>query len=124
MKRIIMAICLMLMSVLCFGSNNNVKINKEECCINKNGKTFPLHGKVYITNYKSEADLIIYITNYKSEADLLFYMTEWKSENNCGLFYLTQYKSEADVIIYYTNYKSEADLLIYKTDYKSEAGVK
>jgi hypothetical protein len=35
MKRIIMAICLMLMSVLCFGSNNNVKINKEECCITK-----------------------------------------------------------------------------------------
>ena len=35
MRRIIMAICLMLMSVLCFGSNNNVKINKEECCINK-----------------------------------------------------------------------------------------
>ena len=46
----------------------------------QNGKTFPLHGKVYITNYKSEADLIIYITNYKSEADLLFYMTSGKGK--------------------------------------------
>ena len=66
------------------------------------------------------------MTEYKSEADLIVYKTEWKSEakDNNGIWFFTKWKSEAKKTIYFTDWKSEADLIIYFTEYKSEAGWK
>ena len=82
--------------------------------------------KIFITEWKSEANKKVYITNWKNEADMLVYVTEWKSEAkpNSGLWFFTNWKNEADWKIYYTNWKSEADLIIYYTNWKSEAGWK
>lgn len=82
--------------------------------------------KVYVTEWKSEADKIVYVSEWKSEANMLVYETEWKSEakKDSGLWYFTKWKSEADWVIYFTEWKSEANLIIYYTSWKSEAGWK
>lgn len=81
---------------------------------------------VYISEWKSEADLVVYVSEWKSDADLVVYKTEWKSEaeDDSGIWYFTEWKSEADLIIFFTDWKSEADAVIYYTDWKSEAGWK
>ena len=63
-----------------------------------------------MTQYKSDADLVVYKCAYKSDA-----------QGNKGLWYFTDYKSDAKVKIYFTDYKSEADIVIYFTTYKSDA---
>lgn len=63
--------------------------------------------KVFVTKYKSEADIVVYISTYKSEADLVVYETTYKSDaKGCsGIWYYTKYKSEADIKIWFTKYK-------------------
>lgn len=80
--------------------------------------------KVYLTNFKSEADKIIYVTEFKSEADMFVYETKFKSEAKpwSGLWYWTDFKSEADWKVCFTKFKSEANLKVYFTKFKSEAG--
>jgi hypothetical protein len=82
--------------------------------------------KVYVTEWKSEADKKVYITEWKSEADMFVYKTSWKSEAkpDSGFWYYTEWKSEADWKIYFTTWKSEADIKVYFTEWKSEAGWK
>lgn len=36
--------------------------------------------KVYVTNYKNEADLIVYKCDYRNEADLVIYFTHYRNE--------------------------------------------
>ena len=68
--------------------------------------------KVYVTNYKSEADLVVYRCDYRSDAN-----------GNDGLWYFVKYKSDAKKRIYFVNYRSEADVVIYFTSYRSEAEI-
>jgi len=79
--------------------------------------------KVYVTEWKSEADYLVYVTDWKSEANVIAYLTKWKSSTKpqSGIWYFTQWKSEADIKIYYTRWKSEANLIVYFTEWKSEA---
>lgn len=79
--------------------------------------------RVYITEWKSEADAIVYITDWKSEADLIVYKTNWQSEadDNDGLWYFSEWRTGSKKI-YFTRWKSEADIKVYFTKWKSEAG--
>ena len=61
--------------------------------------------KVYVTNYKSEADLVVYRCDYRSDAN-----------GNDGLWYFVKKRID------FVNYRSEADVVIYFTSYRSEAG--
>ena len=67
--------------------------------------------KVYVTNYKSEADLVVYRCDYRSDVN-----------GNDGLWYFVKYKSDAKKRIYFVNCRSEADVVIYFTSYRSETG--
>lgn len=116
--------------------NITVKQNLLYICIMKALMIFLLTGAylgigafvyaqvVYVTEYKSDADVVVYITDYKSDADLVVYKANYKSDasGNRGVWYFTKYKSDADVVVYFTEYKSDADLIIYFSDYKSDAG--
>ncbi len=79
--------------------------------------------KVYVTEWKSEADYLVYVTEWKSEANVIAYKTKWKSsaKPRSGIWYFTEWKSEADIKIYYTRWKSEAALIVYFTQWQSEA---
>ena len=68
---------------------------------------------VFVSQYKSDADLVVYETKYKSEAT-----------DNSGVWYFCKYKSDADRKIYFCDYKSDADIVIYFSKYKSDAGWK
>ena len=67
--------------------------------------------KVYVADYKSDADLVVYKCSYKSDAT-----------GNNGLWHFVNYRSDAKKKIFFVDYKSDADLVIYFTNYKSEAG--
>ena len=67
--------------------------------------------KVYVTNYRNEADLVVYKCDYRNEAS-----------GNRGLWYFVEYRTEAKKKIYFVNYRNEADLVIYFTHYRNEAG--
>ena len=92
------------------------------CCISIN----LFSQKIYITEWKSEADKKVFVSEWKSEANMLVYETKWKSEAvpDSGLWYYTEWKSEADWKVYFTKWKSEADIIIFYTEWKSEAGWK
>jgi hypothetical protein len=79
--------------------------------------------KIYVTEWKSEADYLVYVTEWKSEANVIAYITKWKSnaKPRSGIWYFTEWKSEADIKIYYTSWKSEASLIVYFTKWQSEA---
>ena len=79
--------------------------------------------KVYVTEWKSEADYLVYVTEWKSEANVIAYKTDWKSsaKPRSGIWYFTEWKSEADIKIYYTLWKSDADLIVYFTKWQTEA---
>ncbi len=64
------------------------------------------------------------MTEWKSEADLIVYKTDWKSDasKNKGIWFFNEWKSDADKKIYFTSWKSEADVIIYYTKWKSDAG--
>ena len=87
---------------------------------------FTLVGKgqvVYSCEYKS-AQVKVYVADYKSDADLVVYKCSYKSDatGNDGLWYFAEYKSDANKTIYFCDYKSDADLVIYFSEYKSDAG--
>lgn len=67
--------------------------------------------KIYYTDCKSEADLVVYVTNYRQEA-------LGKEE----IWHFTEYRSEAGAKVFVTENRSEADLIVYRSSYKSEAG--
>ena len=67
--------------------------------------------KVFVTEYKSDADLVVYETKYRSDVN-----------GNTGVWYFCEYKSDADTKIFFCDYKSDADIVIYFSKYKSDAG--
>jgi len=83
--------------------------------------TCSLAGNVYVSRSIGKA---VYITDSKSQADLIVYITRSKSaaKNREEIWYYTDSKSQADLVVYFTRSKSQADLIIFFTDAKSQAG--
>ena len=79
---------------------------------------------IYSVNWKSDAQIKVFVTNNKYDADLVVYKCKYKSDatGNRGWWHFTNYKSDAKKKIYFVDYKSDADLVIYVTENKYEAG--
>jgi len=80
--------------------------------------------RVYRTDFKNRADIIVYEGKYMNQADLIVYRTEYNSGLGKGIWKYVKYENQADIKIYYTKYKNEADIIIYYTNYRNQAGHK
>lgn len=67
--------------------------------------------KVWVCNYKSEADICVFVDAYRSGA-----------KGRDQVWFFEKYKSNADFTVKFVKYKSEADLRVFYVKYKSEAG--
>ena len=76
--------------------------------------------KVYITEYKHQADWTIYITDHKHLADDLVYQVKYPNEVGNGRIYITEYKHQADIKIYFVDYKHQADRVWNYVDYRHQ----
>jgi hypothetical protein len=67
--------------------------------------------KVYVTNSKISADLLVYITNNRLQAS-----------GNDGIWYFVNTKISADASVYFVNSSIEADVKIYYVGSSIESG--
>lgn len=65
---------------------------------------------VFVTKYKSDADVIVYKAVY-----------EFDAKGNVGRWYFVDYEFESDKLVFFTKYRSLADVKVYYTPYKSHA---
>jgi len=65
----------------------------------------------------------VFVTDIRSEADLIVYETtsQWEATEGPVWCY-TDIRSEADKIVHFTDAQWDADLTVYKTDIQSDAG--
>ena len=78
---------------------------------------------IYVTEYKSEADVIVYKTKYRGDSDLVVYETKYISEatsSRARWFYVDS-KFKSDKIIFFTEYRAQADVKVYYTHYKNQS---
>ena len=78
---------------------------------------------VYVTKYKSEADVIVYVTKYRGDADLVVYVAEYNyvaNSSRARWFYVDS-KFKSDKIIFFTEYRAQADVKVYYTHYKNQS---
>jgi|TARA_R110001592_G_scaffold12879_1_gene60529 hypothetical protein len=78
---------------------------------------------VYVTNYKSEADVIVYVTKYRGDADLVVYVAEYNyvaNSSKARWFYVDS-KFKSDKIIFFTEYRAQSDVKVYYTHYKNQS---
>ena len=79
--------------------------------------------KVYCSNSKIEAKVTVYVTPYKSNADLVVYKcNHTEARGNKGWWYFTKNYPDADIVIYFTENHPDADIVIYFTENHPEAG--
>lgn len=78
--------------------------------------------KLYKTEIASGAQLKVFVTDIRSEADVIVYETTdaWAATEPTIWCY-TDIQSEADKVVYFTQSAWEADLVIFKTDISSDA---
>ena len=81
MKRFLMLL-LCAVPLFCHAAGSDVVIDKENCTITKDGKTFPLYGTVRIVE-SGNADLYVKVVDWGS-CDLEVKLIESSSTNNCG----------------------------------------
>ena len=81
MKRFMMLL-LCAVPLFCHAAGSDVVIDKENCTITKDGKTFPLYGTVRIVE-SGNADLYIKIIE-SGLCDIEVKLIESGSTNNCG----------------------------------------
>lgn len=62
---------------------NDVKINKEDCTITKDGNTYPLYGEVKFVDTYGSADIVVKVVE-NGWSDLLVKKQENGSPSYCG----------------------------------------
>lgn len=81
---------------------------------------------VYQAPARSDGEVRVYVTQYRSEADLLVFKTEnigeARSSGNTGVWYFSDIRSTADKRIYITDNRADSDVTVAYTPYRSEAG--
>ena len=79
--------------------------------------------KVYSVKYRDRSDVTVYVTDYPSQADLLVYRVKYRDRagDKDGWWYFTKYPDRADKKIFFEKYSSRADLKIHFVQYKSSA---
>ena len=78
----IFAILVFILAIVTSSLADDVKINKDNCTITKDGKTFPLYGEVKIVDTGS-ADFIVKVVSGGS-CDLEVKVIESGSATSCG----------------------------------------
>lgn len=79
--------------------------------------------RIYRTDVASDADLKVYISDIRSEAELIvFETTDAWAATDAAVWTYTQIRSEADKAVYFTESQWEADLIIYRTEVQPDAG--
>lgn len=76
---------------------------------------------VFVTKYKSEADVVLHEVQYRSRADIIIYKTEYRVEADAERGWFETDRSDADWTVYWTPYASEADCKVYFAEYKNQA---
>ncbi|MGD9317264.1 MAG: DUF6150 family protein [Anaerolineae bacterium] len=78
---------------------------------------------LYRTGIASEADLKVYLTDSRSEADLIVFESfdAWAAVEP-WIWVYTDLKAEADKIVHFTEFQWEADITIYKTEIQPDGG--
>ncbi len=79
--------------------------------------------KLFKTDSASAANVKVFVTDIRSEADLVMYeSTDQWAATESQVWCYTDIQSEADKTVYFTTSRWEADLIVYKTDVQSDAG--
>ncbi len=86
-------------------SQQDGELNKENCSCND----IPLHGDVYITDFRSNADFTVSIVDFG--ADMKVKVVE-NFPDKCGEWKFVEYQSFADFTVYITTFSSNADFTI------------
>lgn len=70
---------------------------------------------VYVTQYRSQANVIIYITKNRAEATLLIRKTDSFTigKQVRDWWFYTPYQTQATLIVFYTNKRVEAKEIVY-----------
>ncbi|MEG1574705.1 MAG: hypothetical protein RRY55_08680 [Bacteroidales bacterium] len=118
-----------LLMLLCLSIGNTIAgdavINKDNCTITKDGETYPLHGKVYLTDVSGMADITVYLTYTSRTADVTVYLTDARgTTSNCGVVYLVDSSGMADITVYITHVSGVADISVYLTDARGTSGIR
>jgi hypothetical protein len=79
--------------------------------------------KLCKTEIASAADLKVFVTDIRSEADLVIHETtdSWAA-SAAPIWCYTDIQGEADKTVCFVASQFEADLIVYKTDIASDAG--
>jgi hypothetical protein len=79
---------------------------------------------INLSSEYSKSDLKVFITKYRSDADIIVFLSENQSRSAKSLsWYITENISKCDKKIKYVNNRSESDLAVFITDKESEAKV-
>lgn len=80
--------------------------------------------QVYSCDYAEDANVKVFVTQYKNEADLVVYRAQYERDGrgNHGVWHFCEYSADANLNVYFTEYEGEADIVIFFTDIKSDAG--
>ena len=82
MKHII-TLLVFILAIVTSSLADDVKINKDNCTITKDGKTFPLYGEVKFVDTYGSADIIVKVVSGGS-CDLEVKVIESGSTTSCG----------------------------------------
>ena len=79
--------------------------------------------KVYRVDCSAEAELKVFVTDIRMDADLIVFETNdmWEATEP-GVWWYTDIMSEADCVVCFTKSPWDADLIIYKTRIQPDSG--
>lgn len=79
-------------------------------------------SKFFRVDSAASADLKVFVTDIRSEADLvIFETTDAWAATESQIWCYTDIQSEANKTVYFTDSAGEADLSVFKTDVQSDA---
>jgi hypothetical protein len=83
-----------------------------------------LGQKVYVTDKRNKADLVVYRVKYFCEAHLVISRTwEWDSKEKYHWYFVdSAHSADPGWVIYYTNKREDADTCVYFTNRKALLG--
>lgn len=84
MKRIV-TILLLVLATATFSFADDVKIDRSNCTITKDGKTYPLYGKVKIVDTNGSADIVVRVVE-SGACDLEVKKVNDGNSSYCGVW--------------------------------------
>ena len=76
--------------------------------------------KVYFTNFKSDAGLVVFITKNKSDADIIVKKVQYNDEVKSGFWKEVKQKRDADLVVYISKQNTTDVKKVYFTKFGDE----